>query len=59
MKKILLLVMLGAFLATGSLVFSKQQFMVKCCHKGKCDYMSRPECQRLGGRIVQDCGQCR
>lgn len=62
MKKILLLVIVGAFLVTGSLVsqvFSKQQFMVNCCVKGQCKYMSRPECQRLGGTIVQNCGQCK
>jgi len=59
MKKILLLAALLAFIATGSLVFSKQEFMVYCCYKGKCERVTRPACDRRGGTIVQNCGQCR
>ncbi|HTY22884.1 MAG TPA: hypothetical protein VMC85_07125 [Desulfomonilaceae bacterium] len=58
MKKILLLVALAAFMIGGSLVLAKQDFMVKCCIKGKCRTTTRPECQHAG-YIVTHCGQCK
>ena len=60
MKKILLvLVVLAALLTTGWLVFAKEEFVIRCCFKGKCATMTRPECSFNKGRIVQDCAQCR
>ncbi|MGO9570701.1 MAG: hypothetical protein ACLP5H_24515 [Desulfomonilaceae bacterium] len=59
MNRILLLVTLAAFLAAGSLIFAKGDFMVNCCVSGQCSKMTAPACQRLKGRVVQDCGQCR
>jgi hypothetical protein len=58
MKRILLLVTLAAFLITGSLIYAKD-FMVNCCVKGQCSKMTAPACERVKGRVVQDCGQCR
>jgi hypothetical protein len=58
MKKILLLAVLAALLITG-LVIAEKPFMVKCCVKGNCRDMTRPECAFHGGRIVADCGQCK
>lgn len=59
MKKILLLVALVAFIISGVWVLAKDDFMVKCCVKGKCSTMTKPECDRVKGRVVSDCGQCK
>jgi hypothetical protein len=59
MKRIILLVVLAAFLVTGSEIFARKDFMVNCCINGQCSKMTMPACQRLKGRIVGDCGQCR
>jgi hypothetical protein len=59
MKRMLLLVTLAAFLITGSQIFAKGDFMVNCCVNGQCSKMTKPACERLKGRVVQDCGQCR
>jgi hypothetical protein len=58
-KKVLILATLAAFLAAASWVFSKEGFMVYCCYKGKCERVTKPACPRLGGTIVQNCGQCK
>jgi hypothetical protein len=59
MRKILLLVAVAALIILGTLVFAQQPFMVKCCVRGECREMTRPECPRVGGHIVANCGQCR
>ncbi len=59
MRKIILLGAIVALIIAGSLAGAKSQFMVKCCANGKCQTMTRPACQQLGGRIVDSCGQCR
>ncbi len=58
MRKIILLIAVAALVIVGSLVLAEQPFMVKCCVKGECRTMTRPECQRVG-HIVANCGQCR
>jgi hypothetical protein len=59
MKRVVLLLMLGAFLVTGSVIFARQDFMVNCCVGGQCSKMTAPACQKLKGRVVGDCSQCR
>jgi hypothetical protein len=59
MKKILLLIALAGLIIAGSVVIAEEPFIVKCCLKGKCDRMTRPECKAAGGRIVGNCGQCK
>ncbi len=60
MKKILLvLVVLAALMTPGWLAFAKEEFMVRCCIKGRCSTMTRPACEHAKGWVVQDCGQCR
>lgn len=59
MKKVLILAIVAAILAAASWVFSKDSFMVLCCHKGQCDRVTKPACPRLGGYVVQNCGQCK
>jgi hypothetical protein len=58
MWKIMLLAAAAALIIVGSLAIAEQPFMVKCCVKGSCRTMTRPECNRVG-YIVANCGQCR
>ena len=59
MKKIILLVAVAALIIMGTLVLAEPPFVVKCCVRGDCREMTRPECSRVGGHIVANCGQCR
>ncbi len=58
MKKTILLVAVAAMIVVATLVLA-QSFVDKCCVKGDCREMTRPECSRVGGHIVANCGQCR
>lgn len=59
MKTIVWVVAVAAVMIAGWLVLTEQRFMVYCCHKGQCRFVTRPACQQMGGRIVDNCGQCK
>ncbi len=55
MRKILLILMAALIIAV-TLALA-QPFVVKCCVRGDCREMTRPEWSRVGGHIVANCGQ--
>jgi len=59
MKRIILLVMLAAFLVTGSGSFAKEDFMINCCLGGKCEKMTKAACKDFKGTVVKDCRECK
>jgi hypothetical protein len=64
MKKILVLLGLLVFVATGTAVLAKGSDKVKCCYPTKsgkltCKETTRPECKNVHGRVVQKCQDCK
>jgi hypothetical protein len=72
MNKLLLVLALAVFAAIPPLTLAQEKSAkpakaekVYCCHetgheKGKCDKLhTRDECQKEGGRVVNNCKECK
>ena len=58
MKRVLVLLILAAFMVAAPLAMAKEE-KVNCCVKGKCSKMTTAKCNKAKGEAVMDCKACK
>ena len=59
MKRLLACIALLAFMMAAPFAFAAEKPLINCCIKGKCEKMTKADCQKSKGKVVRDCKRCK
>ena len=59
MKKLFVITSLMAFMVAAPLAMAKQEKLLNCCVKGKCEQLTKSDCKKAKGKVVKSCKTCK